>query len=124
MLNYLINYRIISSRLTSLISTYNFADTKLLTIPYKSNHSLTLMVLSRRPLTIFWSSYCRQYTPLLASLRHWIRCILHCPVRQLSSICYTAFLIHHRLVIVSQRARIIIILSFFVYILTAFFPVG
>lgn len=34
--------------------------------------NITLMVLSRKPLTIFSSSYCRQYTPLMFSLRQWI----------------------------------------------------
>lgn len=47
---------------------------------------LTLMELSRSPLMIFSSSYCRQYTPLLFSERHWILCKLCRPHRQLDSI--------------------------------------
>ena len=46
----------------------------------------TLIVLSLSPLMILVSSYCRQYTPLLVSLRQWIRCSVWRPVLQLLSI--------------------------------------
>ena len=54
------------------------------------HHYPTLMVLSRRPLTILRSSYWRQYTPLLVSLWQWMRCSKCWPVRQLFSMCYTS----------------------------------
>ena len=46
---------------------------------------LTLMVLSLRPLTIFLSSYWRQYTPLLFSLWHSIRVSEWWPLFQLNT---------------------------------------
>lgn len=46
---------------------------------------LTLMVLSLRPLTIFSSSYCKQYTPLELSLWHRILSNRWCPHLQLFS---------------------------------------
>lgn len=47
--------------------------------------SQIFIVLSRRPDTIFWSSYCRQYTPLLFSDLQFIRWSMCLPCLQLFS---------------------------------------